>query len=173
MVEQQQLFTTFLGTLIAFVPPIFGGIVVYYYIKNQEKKKIIDLLDNDCTLNWRNIEWNELTPPECGKGGLINYKNLNVPFKGIPQYQFSISTLKLFESEGANITKHLNRKQSKMFWELFNLLYDLESTRLFLVKADPNDEDYFSFQECFVILSKKSKDLYLKLLADIQNIKEK
>jgi uncharacterized membrane protein YraQ (UPF0718 family) len=161
--------TPFLYILAMVIVAVVGGLIVNYVIKKREKMKIKRMLINDSALNFQNLDDNIISTG----GGMLIYKglNFNPAFKNIPQYHFSISTLKLFEVEGVNIIKHLNETQSRNFLKIINLLHDLENARIFLANADPNDLDYKYFQEMFVDFSKKARDLYGDLVDDIQTWK--
>jgi len=156
------------ASLLALLAAVIAGIILQYINRRREKIKVIELLKNDCAFNWKNIDWCRIVTAYPWSV-YHNYKDIKgVSIKGNPVYYFSIASLKIFETEGANITRYLNKKQSEMFWELFNLLFDLENTRKVLEKIGNDDDNYEPYQKMFVYLANKSMKLYVKLVNDIQ-----
>jgi len=117
--------TNFLSTLFGVTLPIITGYAVHLLKKGhdqqQEKSEIISLFKADINRNWSVLDSLRNTPTENYFSRTVHdFKGVQaINFTGIPEYQYSLFSLKLFNSEGNRLAKLLKRKTRESFWELY------------------------------------------------------
>ncbi|WP_439588269.1 hypothetical protein [Hydrogenophaga sp.] len=92
---------------------------------------------------------------------LSEFKGVSgLSFSRIPEYNFEVYNLKLFESEGMKLALHLRSKTRAQFWETFSLMRDAEAARHVLRTLNENDPDFLQYQKMFkALLEKFDKNL--------------
>jgi hypothetical protein len=153
--------------------PILFGYLLHILKKHQEqkqeKREIISLFKTDFSKNWTDFDKLKNIPTkEYFSRMVYNFKGIErVHISGIPEYGYSIFSLKLFETEGIKLSKLLGKKKRILFWELYNSLHDLENTRIILNNIETNNRNYHCFQDLFVKLSDKCYNLYFEFVDEL------
>lgn len=154
---------SFWANLTAIMVAVIGGLIVHCCVRITEKRKVCRMLYNDLHENWLNIDMMRLTTDHNQNTFIFRgIDGLNL--KGAVEYEFGVFSLRLFETEGARISKYLNKRESKIFWELVNKLYNLEETRKILLSTNSGDHNYKEYQKMFMEFAQESSRRYSELV---------
>lgn len=153
-------FASVLGFLFGVITSSTGELVK----RMIERDRLISLITSEIRRNWTQV--NRLAGVPVGQffaRSLVEFKGVGgLTFSGIPEYNFEVYNLKLFESEGVKLALHLRSKARNHFWETFSLMRDAEAVRQVLGTLDKEDPDVAEYQKVFkVLIERLDKNLRL------------
>lgn len=116
-----------------------------------ERDRLIALICAEIHRNWK--ELNRFTSVPDGTHlarSKLELKGISgVSFTGIPEYEFEVYNLKLFENEGIRLALHLSKQARRDFWDTFSLMRDAEAVRQLLKQLPESNTDRSQYQVVF------------------------
>lgn len=164
--------TTFsaLTAVLGFLLGVLSTSLTEFLKRAVERDRLIALISAEIHRNWIYVNRFSSVPdgPVLARR-LTELKGVkDVAFAGMPEYDFEVYNLGLFQSQGVNLALHLRRKARSIFWETYSTMRDAEAVRQTINKLSDSNPDRAEYQKVFKMLLIRLDDSLLSLEKELR-----